>query len=130
MKKILLTIVIALSVFSIWSMYIQPKNPQESPAPSALASPSPIGRMIVTYQGVNGQTALALLKVDHAITTKSSSYGEYVDSIDGIAGGIEGRYWIVYVDGKMASVGADKLITKSNQTIDWKFETEAENGTP
>jgi hypothetical protein len=87
------------------------------------------GRLIISYQGVDTKSALDLLKSSHDVVTKSSSYGEYVESINGVAGGVENRYWILYVDGKMADVGADALITKTNQIIEWKFETQEENGT-
>ncbi len=129
MKKILAISVLAVGMFIAWKTFIQlpPVSPVSSP--SLAPSPTPVGRLIINYQGVDTKTALELLKSSHETVTKSSSYGEYVDSIDGIAGGVENRYWILYVDGKMATIGADALVTKSNQLIEWKFETQEENGT-
>lgn len=124
-KLILLGIVIALALY-IWKPAPQNQPPQDA---QVTASPTAIGRKVISYDGIEGKTALELLKSSHETVTKTSSYGEYVESIDGIAGGVEGRYWIVYVDGAMSSIGAAELQTKDGQKIEWKFETEAENGT-
>lgn len=77
----------------------------------------------VTYNGEEGKTALELLKKANAtVVTKDSSYGPYVDSINGVVGGTEGKYWAFYVNGKLASVGADAYKTKTGDKIEWKFE--------
>jgi hypothetical protein len=77
----------------------------------------------VTYDGQAGKTALVLLKEKNStVVTKDSDYGPYVDSINGIAGGTGGKYWAFYVNGKLASVGADAYETKAGDKIEWKFE--------
>ncbi len=74
------------------------------------------------YQGEQGQTALALLKAHAQVETKDSSYGPYVDSINGVKGGTDGKYWAFYVNGSMAQVGADAYSTQAGDHIEWKFE--------
>lgn len=77
----------------------------------------------LTYNGVNGMTALALLKRNaHSVEVKNSSLGQYVNAIDGVTGGAGGKYWIFYVNGKEAAVGAGAYKTKTGETITWKFQ--------
>lgn len=128
MKKIIFGVILVVLGYFVWNGYkssslVTTSVSTQSPSPAA------VGRKIIGYEGIEGKTALEILKISHDVVTKTSSLGEYVDSIDGIAGGAEGRYWIVYVDSQMANVGADKLITTPAQKIEWKFETEEENGT-
>jgi hypothetical protein len=127
MKKLLLLVILLSLAVYLWKPVPKTPAPQDT---QVAASPMTIGRKVISYEGVEGKTALELLKSSHETVTKTSSYGEYVESIDGIVGGVEGRYWIVYVDGAMSSIGAAELQTKNGQKIEWKFETEAENGTP
>lgn len=74
----------------------------------------------LSYKGVSGKNALELLKMHAHITTKSTSFGPLVESINGVQGG--GKYWMLYVNGKQAAVGAAAYVTKSADTIEWKFE--------
>lgn len=76
----------------------------------------------VTYDGVEGKTALELLKTKETVVTKDSQYGPYVDSVNGVVGGTDGKYWAFYVNGQMAQVGADAYVTKTGDKIEWKFE--------
>jgi len=77
---------------------------------------------LIVYQGVDNKNALELLKTKENVITKQSSLGEYVDEINGIKGGTDNKYWIFYVNGKMAEVGSDVYVTKSTDRIEWKFE--------
>lgn len=74
------------------------------------------------YQGQDGKTALTILKTKADVVTKDSSYGTYVDSINGVKGGDSGKYWALYVNGSPAQVGADAYTTKTGESIEWKFE--------
>ncbi len=73
------------------------------------------------------QSALAILRDSHAITTKTYSFGEVVESIDGVNGGQDSRYWIFYVNGKQSAVGAGEYIVKEGDSIIWNFQKENEN---
>jgi hypothetical protein len=74
----------------------------------------------IKYDGQNGRTALDLLKTHADVAVKNSSYGPYVESINGVSGG--GKYWMFYVNGKQASVGAGAYVTKNGDKIEWKFK--------
>jgi uncharacterized protein YxeA len=76
----------------------------------------------VSYDGQEGKTALELLKQNAEVVTKDSAYGPYVDSINNVQGGTDGKYWAFYVNGQMAQVGADAYQTKTGDKIEWKFE--------
>ena len=77
----------------------------------------------VSYTASKGTTALAQLKqVARGVVTKTSSFGEYVQSIGEYKGGDDGKYWTFYVDGKMASTGAGTYVAKGGEKIEWKFE--------
>lgn len=80
------------------------------------------GLKTVSYDGVEGKNALELLKSKATVTTKQSSYGEYVDTVNGVQGGTDGKYWTFYINGKMAQVGAADYKTKDGDKIEWKFE--------
>ena len=76
----------------------------------------------VAYNGQEGKTALELLREKATIKTQTSSYGEYVEEINEIKSGVNGKYWIFYVDGRMGEVGADQHQTTSDELIEWRFE--------
>lgn len=76
----------------------------------------------ITYTGEKGKTALAQLKEREHVTTKSSQYGEYVDSINGVQGGTGGKYWSFYVNNKLSEVGAGAYTSTGGESITWKFE--------
>jgi hypothetical protein len=77
---------------------------------------------VISYTGQKGKTALELLKEKARVVTKTSQYGEYVDSINGLAGGKSGKYWSFYVNGKLSSVGAGSYTTQDGEAIVWKYE--------
>lgn len=77
----------------------------------------------ISYQGVEGQDALSLLKKEHTVETKSfgEGIGEFVETIDGITPS-QNEFWSFYIDGKIGQVGASTYITKTGETIEWKLE--------
>lgn len=76
----------------------------------------------VSYDGVTGKTALEILKTNATVVTKNDpSLGEYVVSINGEDGN-GSKYWLYYVDGKAATVGAGEYKTKTGENIEWRLE--------
>ena len=75
----------------------------------------------VKYQGVEGQTALELLKKYADVKTKHYSFGDLVISINGTAGNGP-KYWSFYVNGKLSDVGAGSYVAKSTDNIEWKLQ--------
>ena len=50
------------------------------------------------------------------------SYGVFIESIDGIKNGDDGKYWQYYVNDVLGDLAADKKILKDGDTVEWKFE--------
>lgn len=81
------------------------------------------GVVTVKYSGIEGKTVLELLSAyGNKVETKSSSMGDYVDSINGIKGGTEGKYWLFYVNGEMPTLVADQYITATGDSVEWKLQ--------
>lgn len=76
---------------------------------------------VVSYHGVMGMDALAILKQKHHVQTKTySGFGEEVTGIDGVLADSK-HYWAFYINGKMAQVGAGSYTTKASDTLTWKL---------
>lgn len=76
----------------------------------------------ISYTAVSDKTSLDQLKeTTPNVQTKTTEYGEYVDTIGSLVGGTDGKYWTFYIDGEMASVGAGSYIQKGGEKIEWKF---------
>ncbi len=76
----------------------------------------------ISYTAVAGKTVLEQLQSQHDVVVADSQYGPYVDSINDIKGGADGKYWSYYVNGQLASTGAGANITTGGEKITWKFE--------
>lgn len=80
--------------------------------------------VVATLSAKRGDTALSLLESSHKITVKKYSFGSLVESVDGLANGTDKKYWVYYVNGKTADVGADQYKLQPGDVVEWKFETE------
>lgn len=77
---------------------------------------------VISYQGQEGKTALAILKSSYNVETKTfDGIGEMVTGINGVAPDSK-HFWAFYVNGKQAEVGAGQYQTKSGDKISWKLE--------
>lgn len=59
---------------------------------------------------------------------KSTIYpgmGVFVESIDGVKNGTDGKYWQYWVNDKLGEVAADKKEIKVGDKIEWRFEVPA-----
>jgi hypothetical protein len=82
-----------------------------------------VGSGVISYNGVDGKTALELLKDSYPVETKDySGMGEFVTSIDGVKAEDNKNFWAFYVDGQMASEGAGAYTTKNGEKIEWHLE--------
>jgi hypothetical protein len=53
--------------------------------------------------------------------TNNLSMGNFIIEINGVKG-TPGKYWIYYVDDKLASIGVSKYVLKEGDIINWKNE--------
>lgn len=95
---------------------------EQTPEPSVLATEQQAPADTVRFTAEANRTVLDQLAAHAAIETKDSTYGVYVDTINGKQGGTDGKYWTFYVDGQMAQVGAAEYVTQGGEVIEWRFE--------
>lgn len=123
-KTIKIIIVVALlAALTIIGLvfFTNTKGQEQSNGNTSVTSVTPPSTN-VQYVAIKGQTILAQLLTKAEVVTKDSSYGTFVDSINGVRGGTDGKYWVFYVDGKMADKGADAYVAVGGEVIEWKFE--------
>ncbi len=135
--KKLLAPVLVLIVTSI-IFYTFPKTTNSpTPPPSAVSAPKITITQKVNYgpakatesaqlQITPGENALEILGQTKKIETKEFSIGKIVESIEGIKNGTDNKYWIYYVNGNEAKVGATEYKPAANDQIEWRFKTYAE----
>lgn len=75
-----------------------------------------------------GATVFDLLKeaadqADLKLEYSESDFGVMVNAIGDKKGGQDKKYWLFYVNGKMAPVSADKQGVKPGDKIEFRFET-------
>lgn len=57
------------------------------------------------------------------ITSQHGSLGAFVEQIGSVASGKKsGKYWIYYVNGKLATSGVSQYVVNAGDVIEWKFE--------
>jgi len=79
------------------------------------------GVQTLSYEGETGKNALELLQSKAKVETSDSSFGSFVMSINGTANTTD-HFWMFYVNGQLASVGADQYQTKDGDKIEWRYE--------
>ena len=118
--KILLTLgVVIIAFVLILNASVLPKN-QLSKGNFVVQPTNKVASQTFTYQGVESENALFILK-SHA-TIKQNNSG-LVTSINGRkTDSSTHEYWAFYVNGKLANVGPADYVTKKGDTILWKIE--------
>ncbi len=78
---------------------------------------------LIQYPGQSGKTALDLLKAKYPgkVETKQSSFGEFVEGINGVKADSK-HFWAFYINGEFANIGAGSYATKEGETLSWKLE--------
>lgn len=72
-------------------------------------------------------TALTLLQSfaqasNWQLEVQNTQYGALVNAIDGRVNGQGNKYWIYYVNGEMAQVGAGDYIVQPGDRVEFRFE--------
>lgn len=117
MKSILLTLAALLTIGG-GSAYLINNQPDPEPKTSVQQQVD----KEISYQGVEGKTALELLKSNYKVETEDyPGVGEMVKTIDGKTP-TDKQFWGFYVNGEMAQVGADTYVTEPSDKITWKIE--------
>ena len=78
---------------------------------------------VFSYEGVEGKTALELLKATFLVETQSfGDMGEFVTAINGVDADTSAQFWAFYLNGEQSQVGASTYVTKSTDKIEWRLE--------
>lgn len=56
------------------------------------------------------------------LEVQDSTYGAFVQTLAGKAGGTDNKYWIYYINGESASVGVGEQIVQPSDQIEFRFE--------
>ena len=122
MKKTILFFIFLLMITSGCEMTIgiprsTPSNPKE-------VKP-------VNIEAVEGRTPLELLQTGekNVQTVYYTNWGYYVTQIGKVQNeaeqGPQGRYWVLYVDGKPVKEGTDRMRLKGSEKVEFRFEKPA-----
>ncbi|MBI2024204.1 DUF4430 domain-containing protein [Candidatus Giovannonibacteria bacterium] len=68
--------------------------------------------------------AMEIAASSSIISFKSKTYaglGNFIDEINGVKGS-NNKFWIYYVNGKSATVGASQYVLSPGDLVEWKFE--------
>lgn len=119
--KLLVPILVVIAAIGGGVAWNVSRQPEPAVIQVAATVPEPEPTTFVTYQGEAGKNALELLRQHADVQTSSSSIGDYVTAINGNDGGGT-KYWLFYVNGQQANVGADAYVTKDGETLEWRLE--------
>lgn len=75
----------------------------------------------------DGASALDLLQKASSengftVIVEESSYGKFISAIGDKKGGTDNKYWMFYVNGEQAQVGAADYKVRNGDLIEFKFE--------
>ncbi len=76
----------------------------------------------IAYDGQDNKNVLELLKANHQVQSVDSSYGTYVQAIDGI-NSTENSVWLYYINNEPGLEAADKAVTKTGDKVEWRYES-------
>lgn len=106
---------------SLLGNHVLDKQTQKAVAGSDIQF-QPVVEKTINYDGQTGKTALDLLKASHQVESQDSSIGVFVTGIDDTKNQ-DNKYWMLYVDGRLAATGADQYTTKDGEKIEWRYES-------
>src|SRR5260370_27869822 len=103
-------------------VYADPSNPNRT-----LSLPD-----VPWYAGITALEAMVIGEALHPVNFSfrvmyRSIYGAFIDSIDGLSDGDNpNHYWMLYIDGDEAKVGASESVlledaTKAQVIVEWRY---------
>lgn len=118
-KKLIVAIVIILGLVGAGGTFVALNNNKTvTPEVDLINKPED---NVISYSGQDGKTALELLKQE-IDDVEISGEGEmaFVTAINGIASE-DNKYWMFFINGQSAEVGAGSYITKNSDVIKWEL---------
>ncbi|MEW6295337.1 MAG: DUF4430 domain-containing protein [Candidatus Diapherotrites archaeon] len=78
-----------------------------------------------TIEVEKGSNAFDAMKKVFSVQAKKSSFGEFIESIEGIKPDAE-HFWALYVDGKFATKAIDAYTLDKDTEIKWSYKNVSE----
>lgn len=75
----------------------------------------------VSYAGQDGKSVCEILKETHDVESTESSFGQMVDSIDGLAA-TDSEFWLYSVNGTAGETSCDQRMTNTSDQILWEYK--------
>jgi len=119
---------IAVSIFAVNSLKsnepsVTPIATDETTNTEPTSQDETPSKSYIAYTATSDGSALDQLEaINDTVAIKESELGKYVEGINGLIGGTNGKYWSFYVDDKLAEVGADSYKLEGGEKIEWKFQ--------
>ncbi len=114
----LVVVIVVLGLLGIGAGELAKRNPIS--ADSNSTSQNKVAP--IAYDGQDSKNVLELLKANHEVQSVDSSYGTYVQAIDGI-NSTESSVWLYYINDEPGLEAADKAVTKTGDKVEWRYES-------
>ena len=76
----------------------------------------------ISYEGEDGKTVLELLgESAESVATEGQGDELLVTAINNIESGVEGRYWLYYVNGEAGLIASSRMNTVEGDSVEWLF---------
>jgi len=127
---VLVSLVLVVSLTDCFSLFVEPENTHKLVENVGMKIVSPDWN--ITYVNVNTDNATvadfllecaSYYNFDVKVEYWRGYDSYFIESINGIENGEDGKYWQFYVDGKYADVGCSKYILHNNDVVEWRFES-------
>lgn len=132
MKKILISAMVVLGLGLAGGsayLYYKPdtKKSDQNTSQQTAQKPAPTITIsedgkTVSYDGKEGESALTTLESLTSVKTKSSSFGKFVTTINGLEADSKKEYWSFYINDKVATEGAETYKAKLGDKFKWRLE--------
>ena len=137
-NKIIIVLLIVLAGISLWLIFSQQEPQKETETGETTGSVLYIinkgdGNIkqyeLEVFQNSTVFSLLEELAEKENLIIESSSYpemGVFVESIDGLKGGADNKWWQYWVNEVLGEAAADKKEVKTEDVVEWKFEVPLE----
>ena len=137
-NKIIIVLLVVLAGISLWLIFSQQEPQKETETGETTGSVLYIinkgdGNIkqyeLEVFQNSTVFSLLEELAEKENLIIESSSYpemGVFVESIDGLKGGADNKWWQYWINEVLGEVAADKKEAKAEDVIEWKFEVPLE----
>jgi len=125
----LASLIVAASVTNCFSLVTEPEDVHELVENVSMKIISPNWNIEYMHVNTNNATVADFLfecadqynfDVEAEFWTGYNSF--FVEAINGIENGEDGRYWQYYVNGEYADVGCSKYVLQDNDVVEWWFK--------